>query len=98
MFDLTNKKTFRDLATIWLKLAKESVYPKVMPSNKYLLVVGNKVDQESERTVSKTEAKEFAEEFGAGYFETSAKSGENIDRLLHHCRLCYDNLDSSMVS
>ncbi len=75
-----------------MKLVKESVYPKVLPSNKYLLVVGNKVDLEIERKVSQTDAREFAEEIGASYFETSAKTGVNVDGLLDHCGICYNNI------
>lgn len=87
MFDITNKESFSDLPSLWIRLVKESIYPKVLPSNKHLLIVGNKADLEVDRKVQKTDAEAFAEEIGAaGYFETSAKTGLNVDGLLEHCR------------
>ena len=44
-----------------------------------VVVVGNKSDLVSSRQVSEGEAKQFAEEKGLVYIETSAKTGSGVD-------------------
>lgn len=44
-----------------------------------LALVGNKIDLEGERVVKKEEGEKLAKEFGAIFFETSAKANINID-------------------
>lgn len=51
-----------------------------MPSSRNFLV-GNKKDLESERIVTKEQAEEYAKNWGFSYFETSAKTGENVQEL-----------------
>lgn len=46
-----------------------------------LYLVGNKADLVDNRTVKLEEAQERADKMGALYFETSAKTGQNIDEL-----------------
>jgi small GTP-binding protein len=46
-----------------------------------LYLVGNKADLVDSRKVSVEEAQERADKIGAIYFETSAKTGQNIDEL-----------------
>lgn len=82
MFDITNEKSFNDLETVWMKLVRDGIYPNVIPSDKYLVVVGNKCDLELQREVMTSDGKEFAETIGASFVETSAKTGENVDALL----------------
>ena len=41
-------------------------------------LVGNKLDLNDQRKISKEEASKFAEENGLLYFECSAKTGENV--------------------
>eukprot|EP01097_Dermamoeba_algensis_P009162 TRINITY_DN633_c0_g1_i2.p1 TRINITY_DN633_c0_g1~~TRINITY_DN633_c0_g1_i2.p1 ORF type:complete len:115 (+),score=26.94 TRINITY_DN633_c0_g1_i2:496-840(+) len=43
-------------------------------------LVGNKSDREEDRQVSKAEAQTYAASIGAGFVETSAKLGTNIDQ------------------
>jgi GTPase SAR1 family protein len=54
-----------------------SIYKHSDPSISKVLV-GNKIDLESERVVSKAEAQKIATEHGMEYFETSAKDNINI--------------------
>ncbi|GAU50956.1 hypothetical protein TSUD_411440 [Trifolium subterraneum] len=44
------------------------------------MLVGNKVDRESERAVSSEEGLALAKEFGCLFFECSAKTRENVDK------------------
>ena len=46
------------------------------------IIIGNKIDLEINRTVSFNELKEFAESYECNYFETSAKSGKNIEKAI----------------
>ena len=48
-----------------------------------MILVGNKSDLESERTVSTAEAKQFAREHDLEYIETSAKQRLNVDVAFH---------------
>ena len=44
----------------------------------YKFLVGNKCDLVEKRKVSYEQAKEFADQYGLKYMETSAKSAENV--------------------
>lgn len=46
-----------------------------------VILVGNKVDLESEREVSSSEGQALAEEWGCPFMETSAKSKTMVDEL-----------------
>lgn len=46
-----------------------------------VILVGNKVDLESEREVSSNEGRALAEEWGCPFMETSAKSKTMVDEL-----------------
>jgi GTPase SAR1 family protein len=44
-----------------------------------VIVVGNKIDLESRRIVDKSDGQQLAASVNAPYFETSAKTNENVD-------------------
>nr|GLL39553.1 ras-related protein RABC1-like [Ipomoea trifida] len=44
------------------------------------MLVGNKVDKESERVVSKKEGIDFAREYGCLFIECSAKTRTNVEQ------------------
>ena len=71
-FDLTNTESFENVKT-WMN----SIYKHADP-NIAKVLVGNKVDLENERVISKQEATKIAEEHGMSYFETSARENINI--------------------
>ena len=63
--------------------------------NVVIILVGNKVDKK-DRKVSRGEAEKYASELGVRYFETSAKTGENIEAVFEEvARQIYDTLDLS---
>ena len=47
-------------------------------STKPVIIVGNKCDLSSEREVTYEEGKEYAQKHGYSFYETSAKTGENV--------------------
>lgn len=73
MYDITNYDSFENIKQ-WLfeinKYSREEV-------NKIL--VGNKCDLKNRRVISKQMGKEYAEELGIEFIETSAKSSQNVD-------------------
>ncbi len=71
IFDITNKESFEKL-TFWLEKLEEGVGK--IP----IIIVGNKIDLEGEREVTKEEGEEFAKELDTIYFEVSAKENANL--------------------
>ncbi|MHA1732608.1 MAG: Rab family GTPase [Promethearchaeota archaeon] len=72
VFDLTNRESFENVRE-WLRELEDFV------GRVPFLLVGNKLDLEGERQVSAEEAITLAEELGASYMETSAKTGANVE-------------------
>ena len=77
MFEVINKESFKNVKS-WLDLLKNEVSEKVS-----IILVGNKIDLENKREVSKEEGEEMAKKYGLSYFETSAKTGENIQNCCY---------------
>ena len=50
-------------------------------SKMIIILVGNKDDLNTEREISTAEGQEFAEQNNLLFFETSAKTGHNIDTV-----------------
>lgn len=91
-FDLTNKESFEGVK-IWIS----SIYKHSDP-NIAKVLVGNKVDSVDERIISKSEARQIAEEHGMEYFETSAKNNINITEVMNHIfDKVYENLYAGSV-
>ena len=86
VFDVTNKLTFKDLPN-WISefQEKRGVKPIIIAGNKVDLPDSGKIDPRTNkpymREVSYEEAKEFADSLQARYFETSAKTNQNLDKM-----------------
>ncbi|MHA1145146.1 MAG: Rab family GTPase [Candidatus Helarchaeota archaeon] len=76
VFDTTNKQTLVNSLT-WNKDYQKMNKSKV----KIGLLVGNKVDLESNLEVTKEEAEKYAKKMSLDYVETSAKTGQNVDLM-----------------
>ena len=74
VYDITNKLSFESVEK-WIQDLKIN-----SDHNITLLLIGNKKDLEDKREVSKEEGEEKAKTFGLGFIETSACTGENIDK------------------
>ncbi|MBD3350151.1 MAG: GTP-binding protein [Candidatus Lokiarchaeota archaeon] len=72
VFDITRRESFQHILD-W----KQEV-DQVIP-DKPFIIVGNKIDLADERVVSKHEGEELAKSLGVLYYETSAKTGENLN-------------------
>ena len=77
IYDVTNKKTFDNVKN-WVDIIKEEVSEKVT-----VILVGNKIDNFDNRKVSTEEGQAIANEYGLQFYETSAKTGDNIDRTFN---------------
>ena len=72
-FDVTNSRSFKNVEN-WYKDMKISIDQKIP-----VFLVGNKIDLP--RVVSKVDAKEMAKKLNGFYVETSAKTGENVEKV-----------------
>ena len=77
VYDITVRESLTDGVTNWHKQLQENCSTEDL----LLVLVGNKTDLESSRTVDESEGREVAEKMGAIYCETSAKTGFNVDKL-----------------
>ena len=76
VYSIDQKDSFTDL-DLWLKELKLYNSPDTN-----LILVGNKKDLDEQREVTYEEGKKFADDFGfIDFFETSAKTGENIKNM-----------------
>jgi small GTP-binding protein len=77
VFDVSFRETFESVPS-WISFYKES---KSKELKDIIYLIGNKIDIEENREVSKQEAEEFAKLHNIKYYEVSAKSGENIEKI-----------------
>lgn len=75
VFDITDNQSFQK-ATKWAEDLKQERDDEV-----FIVFAGNKSDLHSQRAVSKSDAQALASRYHAPYFETSAKTNENIDAV-----------------
>jgi len=72
VYDITDMESFQNLNTWLIEIEKNA------SKNVYKILVGNKCDMENERKVTVEQGKEFAEQYGMQFFETSAKNSTNV--------------------
>lgn len=90
VFDLTQRSTFDNLEK-WLSDIKKVVLP-----NCIFVLIGNKSDQSERRQVSEAEIESFAKKHNIEFFfETSAKTGENINEAICSCLPLIEEMVSS---
>eukprot|EP00252_Welwitschia_mirabilis_P011706 TRINITY_DN26078_c0_g1_i1.p1 TRINITY_DN26078_c0_g1~~TRINITY_DN26078_c0_g1_i1.p1 ORF type:complete len:210 (+),score=42.83 TRINITY_DN26078_c0_g1_i1:378-1007(+) len=75
VYDVTRRQTFTNLSDVWAK--EVDLYSTNKDCIKML--VGNKVDKESERVVTKKEGIALARQFGSLFLECSAKTRINVE-------------------
>lgn len=78
VFDLTRPESFWHLKSWYVDL-RDNLQQRVP-----IVLVGNKKDLPDQRQVTVGEARELAEGYGFSYFETSAATGENVDRAFYN--------------
>ncbi|XP_060201425.1 ras-related protein RABC2a-like isoform X2 [Lycium barbarum] len=83
VYDVTRRETFTNLSDVWAK--EVELYSNNQDCVKML--VGNKVDRESERAVSREEGIALAKELGSLFLECSAKTRENVQNCFEELAL-----------
>ena len=74
VYDITRKGTFESVDK-WVSDLKATADKKIT-----LLLIGNKCDLEDQRQISKDQAEQKAKSFEVAFLETSALSGENLEK------------------
>ena len=74
IYDITQKETFANIEK-WVNDLKCKGDPKIA-----IIIIGNKNDLEEKRQISKEQGEEKAKSFGCAFLETSAFSGDNIEK------------------
>ena len=79
VFDVTNTDSFNNLkdwiSSIKLNMEGNNIFIPIV-------IIGNKLDMEDQREITKEQAEQFVSENKYKYFETSAKTGEGIDKSI----------------
>ena len=76
VYDITRKQSFEELKNYWIKQIKESA-----PENIILAIAANKSDLLDREQVNEDEARNFAKENNALFYETSAKNSIGVNEL-----------------
>ena len=72
VYQITNRESFENINN-WIATCNSNASRKVL-----MALIGNKCDLEEERKVSTEEGKNLAKKYGIPFYETSAKTGENV--------------------
>ena len=77
VYDITNRESFNNV-NVWVEDCKNETAKTIQ-----IVLVGNKTDLEDKRQVDTEEGEQLAEKYGILFKETSAKTGENVNEILH---------------
>ena len=77
VFDITSRRSFNSVQE-WFNDINDNCNKSTL-----VVLVGNKSDLESKRQVLHEDAVNYANSVGLQYFETSAKSGHNVQKLFN---------------
>ena len=77
MYSITSPESFRAIEPLiqWAERVKDCSIEGIG------VLIGNKVDLEEDRQVPKDQGEELAKRYGIPFFETSAKTGENVEEM-----------------
>ena len=93
VYDITRKQSF-DSVDKWLNDLRATA-----DKNLTVIIIGNKCDLETQREVTKDQGEEKAKSNSVAFMETSALSGENIEKAFNQMvnevfKKCHDELES----
>ena len=77
VYDITNRESFNNV-NVWVEDCKNETAKTIQ-----IVLVGNKTDLEDKRQVDTEEGEQLAEKYGILFYETSAKTGDNVNEILH---------------
>ena len=75
VYDITCIDSFNNVSS-WIEDCKN-----YSPKNVYIVLVGNKSDLEDRRQIPTEKGQEIADKYGIAFFETSAKTGDNVVKI-----------------
>ena len=78
IYDITNIKSYENIKK-WINEIKEEISENVS-----IVLIGNKIDNEKERKISKEQGVKLANDYNVSFFETSAKTGEGINESVFY--------------
>ena len=93
VYDVTDENSFKSVKD-WIVECQNYTNEKII-----LILVGNKKDLENSRKISEKDGREFAEQNGIDcFFESSAKTGENIKEIFQHiCKIINKRIDDNEI-
>ena len=74
-YDITNKISF-DNIKYWINMINNDT-----PTGTIIFIVGNKMDDEANRQITKEQGENLANNFGLVFSECSVKTGENVESI-----------------
>ena len=81
-YDITKRTSFENVQE-WIEEVRSQ-----SPKQILLVLVGNKIDLEKERVVAIEEGKKFADSNDILFFESSAKTGNNVEDIFYKSAEC----------
>jgi len=91
VYDITSESSFKATKD-WIEECKKYTKDSI-----HLVLVGNKIDLDKQRKVTMEEGKNLAEENGMAFYETSALTGENIEKIFFDsCKIINENMDKNI--
>ena len=77
VYDISNRESFNNIAS-WIEDCKNQ-----SPKTIFIVLIGNKSDLDDKRKVTFEEGQELAEKNNMMFFETSAKTGNNVEEIFY---------------
>ena len=95
VYSITSRGTFADVAKVWVN----QVLRHCDDPEQIIVLIGNKTDLEDFREVSTEEGLELAKQIGALFWETSAKTGQNVQAAFEDiCKILDENDKINLIT
>ena len=78
IYDVTNIKSYENIKK-WINEIKEEISENVT-----IVLIGNKIDNENQRKISREQGEKLANDYNVTFFETSAKTGQGINESVFY--------------
>ena len=78
IYDVTNIKSYENIKK-WINEIKEEISENIT-----IVLIGNKIDNENQRKISREQGEKLANDYNVTFFETSAKTGQGINESVFY--------------